>query len=761
MFNLFKNKKSSTKSTTSTVLSLQPSCYVAINFKQLVKGIDNVRIDVHLSPRFTELGHQLISELLNERSSTKRRFTDKPSDAVLKKLYAFNASYASLLTATIHRVKEDKRLDLVQLLQIAVIKFVLTTVHSQAEQLLHKLRKDSINEKTKKMDLHEHLLWINRHKNNLLYQVTYELLDQIHLVELSRVGQLRESLLGIAWSISEKMLFNPLLQTSDTHNHEILMRHYVLLSQDSDSSYGFDRLKVLIDQLLDEVTHTCHLQIDPKLEKQCVDHPFLDDERMTNLMFSWKDVPANMDLLFNLQETFEGLEDNLPDATLKTKQVCQRQATSILEQRLRQAQVIKHLLAAYQTVGLYEHYAKLLKPYLLYQALCDEIKIEEVALKLKNQLKIRPLRRPGDKPLYITELKNTKKRLTKVARRPESLMLRLFITDFVTYQRDLKYYHLMHKAMDSVNLLYSEADVQLSQSNELLYEFFEEDEYNTNSAETIRSHVILKADLRGSTTITDELCRRGLNPATHFSRNFFNPIRKLIKSFGAEKVFIEGDAVILSLFEYQDSPDQWLATARACGLAKNMLAVVHKQNEISRANDLPQLELGIGISYSPAAPKFLYDGDQKIMISPAIGRADRLSSCSWKLRRKYSYQSNLLTHVMVFQQPPNDAFKGEKGMTSFRYNLNGIELESAAFKKLQTELALRQFTIRLPNDKYPTRFHKGRYLDSFGETHEVVIREDRVKMWREDNEDYPLTKTLYYEVVTNHTILKAIKKGGG
>ena len=256
MFNLFKNKKSKYESTTSTVLSLQPSCYVAINFKQLVKGIDNVRIDVHLSPRFTELGHQLISELLNERSSTKRRFTDKPSDAVLKKLYAFNASYASLLTATIHRVKEDKRLDLVQLLQIAVIKFVLTTVHSQAEQLLHKLRKDSINEKTKKMDLHEHLLWINRHKNNLLYQVTYELLDQIHLVELSRVGKLRESLLGIAWSIPEKMLFNPLLQTSDTHNHEILMRHYVLLSKDPDSSYGFDRLKVLIDQLLDEVTHT-------------------------------------------------------------------------------------------------------------------------------------------------------------------------------------------------------------------------------------------------------------------------------------------------------------------------------------------------------------------------------------------------------------------------------------------------------------------------------------------------------------------------
>jgi hypothetical protein len=754
MFNLFKPKKSlKNEATISKVLSLQPSCQLPIHFEQLVKGIDNVRIDVHLSPRFTELGNELISELLNERSTSKRRFTDKPSEGVLNKLYAFNASYASMLTAIIHRAKEDKRLDLVQLLQIAVIKFVLTTVHRYADQILHELRKASINEKTSKMDLHERLLWINRHKNNLLYQVTYEVLDQIHLVELSHVGKLRESLLGVTWSIPEEMLFNPLLQTPDRHNHEILMKHYVLLSQDPDSSYGFERLKVLIDELLDDVGKICHLQIDAQLEKKCVDHPFFDEEQMTNMMFCWKDVPANMDILFN--EPFDGFEDDSSNAT----HLCQKQALSILEKGLRQAQVIKHLLAAYETPRLYEHYAKLLKPYLLYQALCDEIKIEEVALKLQNQLKIRPLRRPGDKPLYITELKNTKKRLNKIARRPESSILRLFITDFVTYQRDLKYYQLMHKAMDSVNLLHSEADVQLSQSNELLYEFFEEDEYNTNRSETIRGHVILKADLRGSTTITDELCRRGLNPATHFSRNFFNPIRKLIKSFGAEKVFIEGDAVILSLFEYQDSPEQWLATARACGLAKNLLAVIHKQNEISRANDLPQLELGIGISYSPAAPKFLYDGDQRIMISPAIGRADRLSSCSWKLRRKYSQQSNLLTHVMVFQQSPNDAFKGEKGMTTFRYNLNGIELESSAFNKLQTELALRQFTIRLPNEKSPTRFHKGHYLDVYGDRHEVVIREGRIKIWQENNEDYPLTKTLYYEVVTNPKILKTIEKG--
>jgi hypothetical protein len=226
-----------------------------------------------------------------------------------------------------------------------------------------------------------------------------------------------------------------------------------------------------------------------------------------------------------------------------------------------------------------------------------------------------------------------------------------------------------------------------------LHEFLAPDEY-TNISESIRSHVIVKADLRGSTTMTVELEKRGLNPATHFSRHFFAPIRKCMEEFGAEKVFIEGDAVIISLFEYQESPEQWLAVARACGLAKSMLAVIEKKNELNRANKLPELELGIGICYAPEAPKFLYDADDRIMISPAIGDADRLSSCSWKLRHKYSRQSNLLTQAMVFQQAPDDAFKGEKGMTTFRYNLNGIELESAAYEKLQNEIVLRHLNIR-------------------------------------------------------------------
>ncbi|EDN65228.1 hypothetical protein BGP_6288 [Beggiatoa sp. PS] len=115
---------------------------------------------------------------------------------------------------------------------------------------------------------------------------------------------------------------------------------------------------------------------------------------------------------------------------------------------------------------------------------------------------------------------------------------------------------------------------------------------------------------------------------------------------------------------------------------------------------------------------------------------------------------------MVFQQPPDDAFKGEKGMTTFRYNLNGIELDPGAFKKLQSEMALRQFKLRLPGEKEASRFYIGYYPDVTEETHQVVVREGKVKIWQEDNEDYPLTDTLYYEVVTNKKILNLLRKKG-
>ncbi|EIJ42531.1 hypothetical protein BegalDRAFT_1652 [Beggiatoa alba B18LD] len=764
MFNSthFFNKYFTASNASAIHLRLQPLRLSPINFARLQKGIDNVHIDVQLSPQFIQQCQNAIYSLLLERTSTKRRFTDKPSENVRRQLSQLHDAYAEILQITIHRCKRDKQLDLLQLFEVATIKFILKTVADKAEQVMQEMKNTllSTSGQANATDTYDRTVWMSKNYNRLLHKVTSEIFEQIQRADTGVGQQLKTSLLGITWSISPDVLTNPLLQSPDVHDLEMLMDYYVLLSQDGDSVYGFNRLSEILDNTIDRIVKLFQLDDIPEQNLTVIQQiPNYQDNEL-KLDFSWRDVPDNMRLLFDCEHTRQQLTDSQLETNeknyLKHCLRLQEKALQLLIDTLNQQHITQHILAAYETPRLYEHYAHLIKPYLLYQAICGDALVDEIWYKLKVNEKVRPLRRMGDKPLTINALVDTQKNIRKQSKSPPVAILYRFINDFCTYRRDLKYRYLLHQAMEQINLLTNPNDLQLSKTNGMLHNFFEPSE-QTEEDDRIKGHVILKADLRGSTTITSELRKRGLNPATHFSRTFFNPIRELLAEYGAEKVFIEGDAVILSLFDYQNRPDTWFSVARACGLARSMLTVVEAQNQFCRQYDLPILELGIGICYTDDAPDFLYDGEQRIMISPAIGDADRLSSCSWKLRQRFRGQ-DLLNRVLVFKQAETDKFKGEKGMTTFRYNLNGIELDKGAFRKLQNEIALQQFNIQLPNDNYKTAFYAGYYKTAKGQAADLIIRQGWIQQWQENSQQYPLIKENYYEVVTHKRILQSIQK---
>src|SRR5258705_10342146 len=115
----------------------------------------------------------------------------------------------------------------------------------------------------------------------------------------------------------------------------------------------------------------------------------------------------------------------------------------------------------------------------------------------------------------------------------------------------------------------------------------------------------------------------GLNPASYFSLNFYDPVNKLLPKYGASKVFIEGDAVILALHEKEG--EAGLAVSRACVLAREIVEIVRGYNELVTKSGLPPLELGVGISYQDSSPLYMMDGEKRIMISEALNDRDRLS----------------------------------------------------------------------------------------------------------------------------------------
>ncbi|MDD3449058.1 MAG: hypothetical protein PHF72_08530, partial [Gammaproteobacteria bacterium] len=66
------------------------------------RGIDNIRIDVSLSPLFTQLARSLAASLLSQQAASVRKQI-RVAGAVRHDLEAFRESYASMLEAAIHR----------------------------------------------------------------------------------------------------------------------------------------------------------------------------------------------------------------------------------------------------------------------------------------------------------------------------------------------------------------------------------------------------------------------------------------------------------------------------------------------------------------------------------------------------------------------------------------------------------------------------------------------------------------------------------
>ena len=199
--------------------------------------------------------------------------------------------------------------------------------------------------------------------------------------------------------------------------------------------------------------------------------------------------------------------------------------------------------------------------------------------------------------------------------------------------------------------------------------------------------------------------------------------------------------------------------ARACGLAINILQIVARYNRKNRESHLPQLEFGIGISYNGSAPTFFFDEEQRIMISPAINQADRLSGCFKPLREKNPKQKSPF-NVFVYEVAPEDRERVSE--IYVRFNVNGIELSADAFEKLKREIQLESLTLKLPDAHTGRqRFYVGKYPTTSGTSHRLVIREATLPyITLDDLSVTDWTDRFYYEVCTDPVLLKRAAEGG-
>jgi len=442
------------------------------------------------------------------------------------------------------------------------------------------------------------------------------------------------------------------------------------------------------------------------------------------------------------------------DASFSEEGETSEERARLLEEwihRLEERDLLFHVLAGYELRKIYSEY-------------CPPIHLQQLKKALVNRDEAKRVEQILEQfPARKISIKKFDEASRAIRRRTheETLAIGLqFAEDLMRIRRDRRNYQQVSAWLERINLVRSERSRELSRANKSLYEFLHPDE-GRPADDPIINHVVIKADVRGSTSITKDLLARGMNPASHFSMALHEPVKRMLERYGAAKVFIEGDAIILAIYETEATRATQRAVAKACVLAREILAVVAAYNTRAKSGDLPPLELGVGVAFQDSAPSLWMDADSKIMISRALNLSDRLSSCAKMAKRLFQTNPSPF-NVFLLQTLMDDTAADEGEELQVRYNLNGIEINEEGFQKLSAEISLAPM-----GGNFPLPWGKERVQLYFGEVpigeslEPIVVRKGFVHQLLPGGKIGAAGTRAYYEVCTDAKLLDLARKHAG
>ena len=733
---------------------------INLSLNKLNPGVDNIHFDVNLSPEFCKATSKIMFRMIAKHFKTSNVPDLCKNFDWFKERDKFKKLCFDILKDAINRAKLNHEVQIDYLAQVAVIKLFINEIEKQYEackqnfkNIIRKHEADQNQNIT--IRLKEELSQIMQNRKSIYREVSIDIFKCLSEVQ-NGLNELRMVNFGKEIILPDEFFSNPLLHVDNPSNDIFMMEEYILLGHRIEDSNRYETIFCLINSLLcDLYKNSFGVQ---EIANQGTiayteNNEFHDtnNEIVNNLI---KEID-NIDILLNYFHTrnlYKKLKKQKANKKelqeLKHKAKEQKALLNLFFKKFSGKRMIYRIVAFYEMKHFYHEYYSRLSPQEVLRFIVETKTRKKIIDKLKKFKKyygesysLKPLRK----------IINNQKRITRKNKKEYLLQ---FIKDFARYHRDFENFKLIKDAINCINLTFEEKIIKLSRANNTLYKFFLPHEY-VISEKPIINHVIIKADIRGSTGIVSRMNDNGLNPASNFSLNFFDPITEILSRYGAVKVFIEGDAIILSISEHADTPGNWYGVARACGLAVNMLQIVQRYNIINEKNNLPQIEIGIGIEHCNSSPTFFFEGDNRIMISPAINTADRLSGCEKSLRKLFSAKKmpfNLYNFQLV----------SEKNITAtgdalfIRYNVRGIELSKNGFEKLSREIDLELIECKIPElQKDKIKIYTGKFPMISGRFRRIAIREEYIpEVNPSDMSIIRMTSRKYYEVCNNKKINK-------
>jgi hypothetical protein len=724
-FNLFQRENLSELAKQFDIKSYAPN----LELTGLITGVDNVRYDVWLSPLFIETSRQHVARLIAKAGTIEDILARPPDMRVGQQLQTprpapidtseFKKRLTDLQVGALSRAKAESNVSLDYLCRIAIIKLLRAELLEQYGATLERLRTrmkafegPRAMATPKVVELRERCVGFQLAKKAVLRKAGEELFHTIREVEKETLVRMRRSLLGSVEPAGYDLFVNALAFTDNGRDDQLNAEHYVMLG-------NFDRDPDRYPRML-EIARGYFKSLHLALTEEELDMILAAPENAQELMAS-----------------------GTPDESSSTGKI-QKALLDSWGQLLDREGVLDHIIAAYETVPLLPEYSPTINAQQLKNALISRAERSRVESLLAEQNRV-----------SSTNFQAAVKRVASYRIPEKAKIAGRFMRDFMRYHRDLKRLDVLSSSMDMVSVVITDKLRNLSEINRTLYEFLLPEEQKP-AEEQVKHHIILKADIRDSTTLTRSLFERGLNPASYFSLNFYDPVNKLLPKYQATKVFIEGDAVILALFENEG--EVGVGVAKTCVLAREMISIVRAYNEQSEKANLPSLELGIGICYQDTPPMYLMDGDHRIMISKALNESDRLASCNKGARKAFAHAEPVF-NVYHAQMVEDDATAGDPDEFLMKFNVGGILLSAEAFQKLRREISLETLDLDLITffGKETVRLYSGLVPVAPDVFHRIVIREGRTPRVNSDFTVKHWTDRRYYEICANDRIYALVE----
>src|SRR5581483_3155130 len=311
-----------------------------LTFDGLLAGVDNVRHDVFISTKFTELARQCIFRLLvkygnvGELVAQQQEKAFRPPSVVKPEPTRIRASdpaefkrqLSDLLLGSLNRAKTENNICLDLMARVAVIQFLRTEMIAQFSTLLERCR---VNLKSyerpatfnadKAMRVRESFLQLQVGKKNVLRKVGQDLLQTCREVEKETLARLRRSLFGDI-SADYDLFLNRLIFTEDGQDDGIKAEHYVLLGNFSKDP---DRYEAML-----EICRRFLVSLGTSADPPILDAVLSAPDNAQELVAIDDDAPQSLKAV--LAKWVKFLED---------------------------AQVMRHVLAAYEVVPLLNQFS--------------------------------------------------------------------------------------------------------------------------------------------------------------------------------------------------------------------------------------------------------------------------------------------------------------------------------------------------------------------------------------------------------------------